>query len=492
VSRLLDISSNPQAFLARYSSILRNLIVDNGVVRDLAAATAFNIAQTLDLADEIKRSVGIAELVDRRRVYAVPLRLRESELVSDLNAFTYGSGAVYGDGKIFGGITTASASFGIPEGIASIGYIADSFIAETEVFIPGADFILRGNTLTLWRNPFETLSAQAKTVYAASGEAIDRELVLWAIDTEVWDRLAESMYGLIVGIADSGERGYAAVVGELWKAIVGGPSVAAVYNVLCAAAGVPLATATEVVRSIEATATGVVVVTDTTVYRGHATATPLVSVGDTVTSGSPVFDTVVIRDLVRTDSDLTGIPALTFHVDTAAGHVVVGFPNTEVAVRAVGSGYVFDIAGTDDDVTAFWAEVRRKEAAGAPTLESLLIAEFGAIPSTINPLRYLVSHLFLANAVVITIRPQGFLNDASLIAKASAVLAGLIPARILLIQHSYLDDQFDTMGCSTAGTGAAFFDGMAASDRCRVGGAAAPATELAYSDLQPMLANYAR
>jgi len=195
---------------------------------------------------------------------------------------------------------------------------------------------------------------------------------------------------------------------------------------------------------------------------------------------------------VSTTSDLTGIPALPFHVDTAAGHVVVGFHNHDVAVRRVGASYVFDIAGTDADVAAFWEEVRRKEAAGAPTLDSLLIAEFGVVPATINPLRYLVSHLFLALAVVITIRPQGFLTDASLIAKASAVLAGLIPARILLIQHSYLDDQFDTLGCDAAGAGVTFFDGMATSERCRPYGDANPATELAYSDLQPMLANYAR
>lgn len=492
MNRLLDISKSPQEFLARYSSILRNLVEDGDVVRDLAAATAFNIAQNLDLADEIKSSIGVYDLVDRRRVYVVPLRLRESELVSDLNVFTYGSGAVYGDGRVFGGLSTASATFAIPEGIASIGFIADSFIAETEVFLPGSDFVLNGTKLTLWRNPFEVLAAQAKSVYDSSGVVIDRELVLWAVDVMVWDRLAESMYGLIAGILDSGESGYAATVGALWRAIIEGPSSAAVLEVLCTAAGVDVAKSTEVVRSVEVTATAKVVVTDTAVYRGHVTAVPTAGVGETLEKGEAVFDTVVIRDLVRPDASLDGVPALTFNVITPSGAVVVGFPNKDVAVRETSDGYVFDVAGTPDAVAAFWAEVRRREKEGAPTLGALLIDEFGFIPATLNPLRYLVSHLFLANAVVITTRPQGFRNAPGLVAKASALLAGLIPARILLIQHSYLDDQFDTLGCSNPGTGVAFFDGMATSERGRPLGTADPATELAYSDLQPMLANYAR
>jgi len=490
VSRLFDISANPQEFLSRYSSVLRNFVKDNDVVRDLAAATAFNIAQICDLADEVKQSIGVHELTDRRRLYTVPIRIRESELQSDLNVFTFGSGAVYGDGHVYGGVNTASVSFGVPQGIASIGMLVDSFIAETAVFFPGADFVLDGSVLTLWRNPFDMLPST--TVYDASGAKIDREIVLWAINVEIWDRLAESMYGLVAGIIDRGEEGYAEVVAALWDALVSGPSVSAIYSVLCATAGVRLAVRDEVVRSVSTTSTSQAVVTDTEVYFGHPDATALVGVGDTLRAGDPVFDTVLLRDLARTDADLSGIPALTFTVLSPTGAAVVGFPNHDVAVRNTVDGVVFDIAGAPDAVAEFWAGVRRQEAARGTTLAQMLIAEFGAIPAMLNPLNYLASHLFLANTVVVTMRPQCFRRDAGLLVRAGSVLTRLIPARVLLVQHSYFDDRLDSIGVDNTFAGVGFIEASATSDRGRPKGTALPATELAYSDLQPMLANYAR
>lgn len=490
MSRLYDISANPGEFLSRYSSILRNFVSDNDVVRDLAAATAFNIAQVLDLADEAKQSIGVHELVDRRKLYVVPIRIRESELQSDLNVFTYGSGAIYGDGHVYGGVNTASVSFGVPQGIASIGLLADSFISENVVFFPGSDFVLSGSVLTLWRNPFDTMPAQ--DVYDGAGIKIDREIVLWATNVEIWDRLAESMYGLIAGIVDRGEPGYAEVVGALWDATVAGPSTAAIYGVLCATAGVRLATKDEVVRSIEITSTRRVVVTDTETYEGHLDAGVLVGVGEMLRAGTPVFDTVLLRDLARPDSDLTGIPALTFTVLSPSGSAVVGFPNHDVAVRDTPDGVTFDIAGAPDAVAAFWAGVRQHEIATGMTLEQALVTEFGEIPMALNPLRYLTSHLFLANTVVVTLRPQCFLREAGLLVRAGVVLTRLIPARILLVQHSYLDDCLDSIGADNAFAGVGFIEAELAGDRGRPTGVALPATELAYSDLQPMLANYAR
>ena len=490
MSRLFDISASPGEFLSRYSSILRNFVSDADVVRDLAAATAFNVAQVLDLADEAKQSIGVHELVDRRKLYVVPIRIRESELQSDLNVFTYGSGAVYGDGHVYGGVNTASVSFGVPQGIASIGLLSDSFIEETVVFFPGSDFVLNAGVLTLWRNPFDTLPSH--DVYDAAGAKLDREIVLWATNVEVWDRLAESMYGLIAGVVDRGESGYAEVVGAVWDAIVAGPSTAAIYSVLCATAGIRLAAKDEVVRSIEITSTRRIVVTDTETYEGHLDAGVLVGVGDTLHAGAPVFDTVLLRDLARPDSDLDGIPALTFTVLSATGAVVVGFPNHDVAVRSTPEGVTFDVAGSPDAVAAFWASVRQQEAATGTTLAQMLVYEFGDIPLTLNPLRYLTSHMFLANTVVVTLRPQCFLRESGLLVRAGAMLTRLIPARILLVQHSYLDDPLDSIGVDTTFDGVGFIEAESAIDRGRPAGAASPATELAYSDLQPMLANYAR
>jgi len=218
----------------------------------------------------------------------------------------------------------------------------------------------------------------------------------------------------------------------------------------------------EVVRTEE---TSKLVVTSSRVYRFPLSANLLVDVGDIGTvyhAGDALSDAVQIHELSGTNPDYSLLPAISLSPAFLSGGYFseLTFKNHDVAVEYLGldsdnkAVVRFETSGFPGDVERFWDFVQAKgKLPGNKTLAEMLdtrvnkVGEPGplALPTTINPLEFVIGNIMRNNLFIIKIRQASFESLAPGVA-AFHLLREVIPPHttyIVFIELTPTEEDID-------------------------------------------------
>ena len=382
------------------------------------------------------------------------IELLESGLTVEPNVITYGSpGQIYGGGTLYGQTDATSFAWLLPAQIVDVGLVMDSILDPTAIW-DIADFDYDPDTAVLRfdSNPFDRVDSELlydadgtpKTYTNASGVVQqDRRLKLWLRNPQFDENTPFLRYGSIIGVSGDNSQAYVDTVKATWSMLVQGPSVDALQRGLFASAGLAYPTAGEVVEVVDSDAEGRVVITDKTVYRGAATATPLVGVGDVLSTGQAVFDTVQVVDLG--DGKVDSLDALQGLAITSA---LANFDDVVVAPNADGNwsflGYRdgqpearFNLLGEATAVESFWNGVHANGVAVGASLATYINTY-----DPVNPMKFIIENIIGSSAVLVALRPQDFLsNDRGFLSRIET----LLPAGVLILTQIALENVQDSL-----------------------------------------------
>jgi hypothetical protein len=392
------------------------------------------------------------------------LELLESGLNVEPNIIVFGAEGRRFDGSfVYGQTEAASFAWPAPSQLRSIGIITDKIVTPTYIWdITNFVFEVSAGVLRFRENPFEVVTSELlynsdgtpKTYTDATGATRqDRRLKLWMRDIEIDERTPYLRFGSVVGIGGESSQAYIDTVEATWSMLLQGPSVEALERGLLASAGLKYVESPEVVEVVELDIDGLVVVTDKTVYRGHAKATPLVSVGDHLKPGDFVFDTVVVTDFSDGNPDnISNIKGLVLSAELAeiTGNVVI--PNrlgswSVLGIRDGEPEVRFEVLGSDRDVSEFWDRVHaRGVATGKPLADYI---PYNTLMSPINPLEFMLANILGSSLIFIEVKPQDFLTrETGFLGR----IKSLLPAGVLVIAQIALDPVEDSLSMAEIGS----------------------------------------
>jgi hypothetical protein len=410
------------------------------------------------------------------------IRLLESELNQDPNKIRFGSGHTFGDGTLYGQLQAQSYVWVVPSDVKSIGLLVDHVVAPQHVFDASncAFDPVRGE-LRFAANPFTFLPVLP--VYDGAGTLIDRQVLLWARNVGEDKETPYLRYGAILGIQGKSSADYVAILRSCWHMLVLGPSVAEFAKGLLGSVGLPWVQGGETVERIASDSAGQAVITDKSVYRVHSGATILVSVGDQLTEGDFLVDTVQVLEFGTGEahdySSLLGLAAGPELVTGVQGPVV--FPNVETTWEVQGTGDVqFTLYGDPRDTSGFWEAVHATGVAQGQTLAQLLGINAPGIVRAVNPLKFVVENILGANLLVVSVKPEHFLAfEPGFLTRVQRML----PAGTLLLIQTILQPRADSLDLgSFPATATAYAATEVLTDVSSIS-----ATVLTYTDFEPVV-----
>ena len=413
--------------------------------------------------------------VSRRRAWR-RIRVLESGLAtSNAGALKYGEGVVFGlnDGAVelyvYGGRSSRPVKqMDLPSTLVHAAALVDSPLAPNACLVANTDFWIEPAALVFRRDPFTDPRLPVVNIYDSLGNLSDRELTLWAFDSHEDLRDMSEHFGVVVGLEAASSEGYSKLVNAALDILVDGPSLTLFRNMLAAWAGEkPVAADGEVVVEMVKTAGQWVVATDTGVYTFAETATPVVAVGDVLSRGDFVSDTIAILATAQELEALDGL-MLDARWYPPLGRRSLAFPNDDRPVRiatAEGKTRVsVELQGAEVDARRFWDAVHRRGVDGGTTLAHTLDLRdepsgeptVAHLPKTVNPLRLLLSEMGSA-MLVVRLKPEQFTGSAPEV-PLGTLLRRLVPTRyttLLLIERSVETDYIDlSVGVSETSPGA--------------------------------------
>jgi hypothetical protein len=379
------------------------------------------------------------------------IRLLESELQEAPNVVRFGSGYDFGDGTLYGQMDRTRFTWAIPETIQAIGLLVDH-PTITKVVYDSATcvLVLADHTLRFTRNPF--LDVGATPVYDASGAFIDRQILLWARNVQVDEQKPWYDFGAVLGMPGQSSAAYVEALRSTWTTRVGGPAAQTVFAGLIRAIGLEPCHGDETVEVVAVDDEGLAIVTDQRVYRFHRDANPLVAVGNRLKPLQALADTVqVIEAGLSGTPDYSALPGIVVDERLLATTSPLTFPNIDTVYiwHAASADVRIPIIGEPSAVETFWINAHLAGLASGQTLAQRLGITGPADVVAVNPMLFLIDHLFGANLVVVSLRPEHFLH----VEKGYLTqLARLVPAGTILLIQSALQTAVDMLNLGTSDT----------------------------------------
>lgn len=296
--------------------------------------------------------------------------------------------------------------------------IFNRVVSPTVTLIDGTDFYLTPDHIVLRENPFDGSLWPKREILNASGEIVDRECTLWVYKGKKdWGELY-SQFGYALRLRMQSSDGYKQLLNAILDSYVAGSSVKSYQQAIAAIFGVPIVKeAEELVEKIVKDVNSLNVITNRNVYKFIKTAQPVVQEGDTVFAGDFLTDSLQIIELNRGLS--ADIQALTVENGVLVSGFMGGltFENKEVPItveqNVEGKTKVsWELGGFELDVNSFWDTVHTNGVQTGVTLANSLDLRSNptseptaaSLPTTINPLRFLVDNLLRDNAYVIKLK----------------------------------------------------------------------------------------
>lgn len=346
------------------------------------------------------------------------LELLESELTSQ--PLSYGAGATYSDGYKYGDAARATNfRWELPAGFTAVPAIFNRITTPSVSLIQGVDYTVADGHIDFAANPFNNSLIAIRNVYE-NGEVVDRAAGLWLYRSQQDLDHIYTHFGYILNLDLVSSESYRDMVNAVMDAFAAGTAANKINLAVAAATGVPVVReAEETVEVVTTDNRHLLVITDAHVYRFHLGDTAAVSVGDTVRVGDFLTTSVSVSEL-NTGEIPTGVTSLTME-EGLLGYGYLGgltFQDTDVSTvvteNVQGKTKIeWELGGFPLDVDAFWAEVHSRGVASGVSLANLLdlrgstaIDEptAASLPTTVNPLEFLISNLLRFNAFVVQIR----------------------------------------------------------------------------------------
>lgn len=421
---------------ATLGSFWRNEFKDQGVLRAYIDGICEQVHQFENDYNELVGSLGVPYVPIFHFVRWYKLAVRESNInVGTASKLRYGPNmAVYGNqldgsygmpGEIFfyGGTGPPKNRYmlDLPEGMYRCLYFITNKLRKPDVlYSNGMDFVVDPTVhcISFISNPFDDNRFEIRPVFDERGNVIDREITLWFWGSE-WDLNYVYKYiGFLLNM-DIATSNYAkTMLVSYWAMVQRGATVPDLNMFLAGMTGVPAALGDETVEVILEYPDKRQVITNKNVYTSSAKVR--VAVGDTVRFGDPLFDVFEVIELSGNNYDISNIEMLAFGKNFISGGYrgELVFENREVPVEYRGidddgkAVVTFEISGYDDDVKLFWDNMLKQGKLRGTTLAEMLDTRETAtaqpteadLPTTINPLKYVIENLVGSNLFLINIR----------------------------------------------------------------------------------------
>ena len=445
----------------------------NNVYRGQGVTESFLFARA---QEEVQSYLDLVETVDSISRQSVPVFHRDNWYLlelkeSDLNnaPFEYeADGKAYDDGVQYGQQEGSQwSTWTLPTDFAVAHLITNRILSPSVTYSQGLDFFIENGEIKFNVNPFSDTRIPKREVYK-SAVVTDRTIGLWVYRGEFDLAHIATHFGFIIDVIAASSEAYRDFVNAILDAFAQGTAAKHIDLALSALTGISVVIeAQEVVEHVLVELDQLTIITDLNVYRFQPTATPIVSVDDTVYAGDRLtdgFEVIEFRDGT--------IPASLKAVHMGDGFIGAGFLDgigftnktvpLEVTSDANGITRVeFEVGGFPNDVEAFWDTVHARGIAGT-TLARLLdvrgttaVTEptAASLPATVNPLEFLAENLLRFHTCIIRVNVQetagGFGFDNA------RLLRRIVPpwtALILLFELSVIGEVVDpTQSSSTPG-----------------------------------------
>lgn len=316
--------------------------------------------------------------------------------------------------------------YGVPKHIKQITAITDRIVNPHVVLTENLDFRTENGYLYFKDNPFQQFPN--KDEY--SDNETKKSIVVWCYNAKHDLKDVYRQFGHQIGIyLDSDQNNYKKLVNAVWDGILRGPNVKSLRTAVSAMFGVTsIENPTETVEFTLKTYDSTQVVTDKNVYTYHKDAVVNVSEGDVLYAGDIPVNSLKFFEGQDKDENLNDLYAVTINPDLCAfkinSSLVFENKSLPTSYEKDSDGHVtvkFPVGGKKEDVAAFWAYVKEKEKATGFSIANALRTDNGRgqplqnqVKATVNPMLFLVNHLFRNNVVFVTINIDEVASPSSI------------------------------------------------------------------------------
>lgn len=329
----------------------------------------------------------------------------------------FGGGKSYGDSTFNYGEIEGYA-WDLPDSVLHFSQVYNRVSDPSVSFIEGIDFYVDNEIgkVVFADDPFNNNKFATVTVNNQDGTS-DTLLALWVYRPKIDKQSIQLIYGQPIDINGRSTPEYKQFVNSVYDSLILGMSCGRLGLILGGALDLPVSVEDEVVERIYSEIRKVII-TDKRVYFVPTAAEPTVEEGDATVKGQSLTDALMVRELKR-NSNIDDIYAINLGNGFIGNEFAydLGFVNKFVTptVSTDDYGYTkfsFEIGGHPLDVDKFWELVhsrgvdkgltiaqgldKRVEKVGEPTEESL--------PSSINPLRFLVDEMIPGGLTLVSIK----------------------------------------------------------------------------------------
>lgn len=375
--------------------------------------------------DEITKCVSRIKVPVFHRTQWRKITLKRSTAIYE-TIHRFGSTGVFGNQPLtgitymFGGTAGRVTQASLPTDIKTIPLLFNRIDDPSLTLVEGVDYTTATdlNAIVFKDNPFTNPLVSSRTVFDSMGAETDKEVYLWALNSETDKDFIYSSFGYVPGIKYKSSHNYLNFLNAIMDGIHGGSSRGVVENAVSALIDVPLTKSDgEVVEVLTSDRNHKLVITDKNVYKFKLTATTIVTVGQTLKAGEPLVDIFKVYDFsdgtVHSEIPSITIPRSYFRVALTGDLTFVN--SSQATTVTTDSGYTkitFPITGAAGDITLFWNTVHTNGITANKTLAHLLDTrtikedEPGAsvLPATINPAAFIAANVFRNNLIYIRLK----------------------------------------------------------------------------------------
>lgn len=434
-------------------------------IKDIVASRSKLWRQALISWEEAVKSRSRKEITSYSTSVWVRVFLDKSKGASVINDYKgkskYGNTPYIKYGEISG------ASWDLPIGIVGVSQIYNRVSEPSASLFETIDYSIdsRSNRIVFKVNPFNNTRFPRDLITNNDG-SVDERLSMWFHMAKIDKKAVQRFYGIPIGIDGVSGESYKDLVNQIYDCLIDGPSTYKIAKVIGDSIECPVAKNTETVIDVSKGAR-TVIITDKEVYYAPEASESTVSVGRGLTPGISLSDALSIKE-IRRGVNLNNLPSLTIGSGLVDNSILgnLSFANENVPVEAVKIhgrvNVTFKIGGHPFDVAQFWKLVRKSEDRKKISLAHILSktpanreVDEVAVPTHINPLRFLVDELMPRGMTLITIKAGRLLKS---IPRLDAVLE-VCPLNSFLFfifeTPSIIDDSLEVVSESEIGYTAA-------------------------------------
>ena len=302
-----------------------------------------------------------------------------------------------------------------PTNTVQITNIVDRPVSPTVVLSKGVDFVLENGNIIFFKNPAELgFTVTAKDVNGTPQQAV----TLWLFNSKEDLKYIYNQFGFVVSLyAKQSTEHYKNLINAAFDNLIKSSNSMALRIALSSLVGIKVVQRqTETVQVINKNQGRLQIITDYDVYDFKLESTPIVAVGDVVHAGDIMVDSVQFYE----NANAVNAPITSLALDPEMFNMNLNgnliFPNRSLntTYSQDSSGFVslrFPLGGNADDIETFWtyADTQGK-ATGKSVAQSVRLDSnsgqpaVNQVPSTINPMQFLIDKALQANITLIVIK----------------------------------------------------------------------------------------